>query len=52
MRRTRRYYYALCAIQKTDWLEKCIASPAKGMSKLDIATIKLVLRDRGERKNA
>jgi len=44
----RRYYYALCARQKTEWLKKCIASPSKGMTKLDIATVKLVLRDRGE----
>lgn len=46
----RRYYYALCARQKTDWLKKCIASPSKGMTKLDIATLKLVLRDREEKQ--
>jgi hypothetical protein len=43
---TRLYYYKLCQEQETSWLEKCAATPAKGMTKLDVATIKLVLKER------
>jgi len=40
------YYYRLCLEQSTEWLQKCAANPANGMTKMNIALIRLALRNR------
>ena len=40
---TRRYYLMMCETQSIDWLKKRAFEPVAGMTKLDVATIKLAL---------